>query len=53
VAVPDIPPGFDFTDPDLYAVRVPAEEFAELRAVAPDGAGLVERPAPGLGRLRR
>jgi cholest-4-en-3-one 26-monooxygenase len=35
VAVPDIPPGFDFTDPDLYAVRVPAGEFAELRAVAP------------------
>ena len=32
MAVPDIPPGFDFTDPDLYAVRVPAAEFAELRA---------------------
>ena len=35
MAVPDIPPGFDFTDPDLYAVRVPNEEFAELRAAAP------------------
>jgi len=35
VAVPDIPAGFDFTDPDLYAVRVPAREFAELRAKAP------------------
>jgi cholest-4-en-3-one 26-monooxygenase len=35
VAVPDIPPGFDFTDPDLYAVRVPAEEFAELRRTQP------------------
>jgi len=35
VAVPDIPPGFDFTDPDLYAVRVPSEEFAELRRTAP------------------
>jgi cholest-4-en-3-one 26-monooxygenase len=35
VAVPDIPPGFDFTDPDLYAVRVPAEEFAELRRTEP------------------
>jgi cholest-4-en-3-one 26-monooxygenase len=35
VAVPDIPAGFDFTDPDLYAVRVPAQEFAELRAKAP------------------
>jgi cholest-4-en-3-one 26-monooxygenase len=30
-----IPPGFDFTDPDLYAKRVPAEEFAELRRAAP------------------
>jgi cholest-4-en-3-one 26-monooxygenase len=35
VAVPDIPPGFDFTDPDLYADRVPAAEFAELRRTAP------------------
>ena len=35
MAVPDIPAGFDFTDPDLYAVRVPAREFAELRAKAP------------------
>jgi len=35
MAVPDIPPGFDFTDPDLYAVRVPAEEFADLRRTAP------------------
>ena len=30
-----IPPGFDFTDPDVYAKRVPAEEFAELRRSAP------------------
>jgi cholest-4-en-3-one 26-monooxygenase len=35
VAVPDIPPGFDFTDPDLYASRVPSQEFAELRRTAP------------------
>jgi cholest-4-en-3-one 26-monooxygenase len=35
MAGPDIPPGFDFTDPDLYASRVPAEEFAELRRTAP------------------
>jgi cholest-4-en-3-one 26-monooxygenase len=35
VAEPNIPPGFDFTDPDLYSVRVPAEEFAELRRTAP------------------
>ncbi|MBC6448251.1 cytochrome P450 [Actinokineospora xionganensis] len=31
VAVAEIPEGFDFTDPDLYAQRVPVEEFAELR----------------------
>jgi cholest-4-en-3-one 26-monooxygenase len=35
MAVPSIPPGFDFTDPDLYAHRVPADEFAELRRTAP------------------
>jgi cholest-4-en-3-one 26-monooxygenase len=32
---PRIPPGFDFTDPDLYAQRVPVEELAELRRAAP------------------
>jgi cholest-4-en-3-one 26-monooxygenase len=35
MAGPDIPPGFDFTDPDLYASRVPAQEFAELRRTQP------------------
>jgi cholest-4-en-3-one 26-monooxygenase len=37
VAVVDvrIPDGFDFTDPDLYAERVPLAEFAELRRTAP------------------
>jgi cholest-4-en-3-one 26-monooxygenase len=35
VGAPDIPPGFDFTDPDIYTTRVPAEEFAELRRAAP------------------
>jgi cholest-4-en-3-one 26-monooxygenase len=35
VAVPDIPPGFDFTDPEIYATRVPAEELAEVRRAAP------------------
>src|SRR3954451_14850318 len=30
-----IPAGFDFTDPDLYAQRLPLEEFAELRRTAP------------------
>jgi cholest-4-en-3-one 26-monooxygenase len=35
VATPMIPAGFDFTDPDLYAKRLPLEEFAELRRTAP------------------
>lgn len=30
-----VPEGFDFTDPDLYASRVPLAEFAELRRTAP------------------
>ncbi len=32
---PNFPPGWDFTDPDIYAERLPVEEFAELRATAP------------------
>jgi cholest-4-en-3-one 26-monooxygenase len=35
MSAPNIPAGFDFTDPDLYADRVPLAEFAELRKVAP------------------
>lgn len=35
MAAPLIPTGFDFTDPDLYAARLPLEEFAELRRSAP------------------
>jgi cholest-4-en-3-one 26-monooxygenase len=35
MATPNLPPGFDFTDPDIYAHRVPAQEFAELRKTAP------------------
>jgi cholest-4-en-3-one 26-monooxygenase len=35
VTEPNIPPGFDFTDPDLYADRLPMDEFAELRRTAP------------------
>ncbi|MBO0873041.1 MAG: cytochrome P450 [Pseudonocardia sp.] len=35
MVVGKIPEGFDFTDPDLYAQRVPLEEFAELRRTAP------------------
>ena len=34
-AAPNLPPGFDFTDPDIYADRLPVEEFAELRRAAP------------------
>jgi cholest-4-en-3-one 26-monooxygenase len=32
---PDLPAGFDFTDPDIYAERLPIEELAEMRKVAP------------------
>ncbi|MEU7134077.1 cytochrome P450 [Streptomyces sp. NPDC046261] len=32
---PALPDGFDFTDPDLYQVRVPLPEFAALRRTAP------------------
>ncbi|MQA07118.1 MAG: cytochrome P450 [Pseudonocardiaceae bacterium] len=35
MTVPKIPEGFDFTDPDLYAERLPVEEWAELRRTAP------------------
>jgi cholest-4-en-3-one 26-monooxygenase len=35
VSVPDIPPGFDPTDPDIYVTGVPTEELAELRRAAP------------------
>ena len=32
---PNLPPGFDFTDPDMYAERLPVEELAHMRKVAP------------------
>jgi cholest-4-en-3-one 26-monooxygenase len=32
---PNLPPGFDFTDPDIYAERLPVDELAELRRAAP------------------
>jgi len=32
---PNLPPGFDFTDPDIHAERLPVEELAELRRTAP------------------
>ena len=40
---PNLPPGFDFTDPDIYAERLPVEELAEMRKRA----DLVERAAHG------
>ncbi|WP_020495445.1 cytochrome P450 [Sciscionella marina] len=35
MVMPAIPEGFDFTDPNVYAERVPHAEFAELRKTAP------------------
>jgi cholest-4-en-3-one 26-monooxygenase len=35
VPTPNLPAGFDFTDPDVYAERLPVEELAELRRAAP------------------
>jgi cholest-4-en-3-one 26-monooxygenase len=32
---PILPPGFDFTDPDLNCERLPVEELAQLRRTAP------------------
>jgi cholest-4-en-3-one 26-monooxygenase len=32
---PNLPPGFDFTDPDIYTERLPIDELAELRRTAP------------------
>jgi cholest-4-en-3-one 26-monooxygenase len=33
--IPDLPAGFDFTDPDIHAERLPVEELAELRRTVP------------------
>jgi cholest-4-en-3-one 26-monooxygenase len=35
MATPTLPPGFDFTDPEIYAHRLPMQELAELRRTAP------------------
>jgi cholest-4-en-3-one 26-monooxygenase len=35
MTAPQLPKGFDFTDPDLYAARLPTEELRELRRAAP------------------
>src|ERR1700694_1451487 len=34
---PNLPPDFDFTDPDIYCDRLPIDELAELRKTAPSG----------------
>jgi cholest-4-en-3-one 26-monooxygenase len=47
MTAPNIPAGFDFTDPDLYAERVPLEEFAELRRTAPVWWSATEHRAKG------
>jgi cholest-4-en-3-one 26-monooxygenase len=35
MGTPQLPAGFDFTDPDIYAHRLPVQELAELRRTAP------------------
>ncbi|MGW4368353.1 cytochrome P450 [Nocardia takedensis] len=35
MTAPLLPPGFDFTDPELWGNRRPVEEFARLRQTAP------------------
>ncbi|WP_137723236.1 cytochrome P450 [Prescottella subtropica] len=35
MAQPNIPAGFDFTDPDIYAHRLPVEELTEVRHTSP------------------
>ncbi len=35
MVAPSLPKGFDFSDPDIYATRLPMEEFAEVRRAAP------------------
>jgi cholest-4-en-3-one 26-monooxygenase len=35
MACPNLPPGFDFTDPDIHKERLPVDELAELRRTAP------------------
>src|SRR5262245_60895397 len=35
MSVRDLPRGCDFTDPDIYAERLPVKELAHMRKVAP------------------
>ena len=47
MAVPRIPPGFDFTDPDLCAARVPAREWPSCAARHRSGGMSQPRGASG------
>jgi cholest-4-en-3-one 26-monooxygenase len=49
MAEPRIPQGFDFTDPEIYVQRVPADEFAELRRIAPVWWNAQPRGSAGFG----
>ena len=35
MSISHLPPGFDFTDPDIYARGLPVDELAKLRRLAP------------------
>ena len=49
MAEPRIPQGFDFTDPEIYAQRIPADELAELRRIAPVWWNAQPRGSAGFG----
>ena len=49
MAEPRIPQGFDFTDPEIYVQRVPAEELSELRRIAPVWWNAQPRGSAGFG----
>jgi len=49
MAEPRIPQGFDFTDPEIYVQRVPADELAELRRIAPVWWNAQPRGSAGFG----
>jgi cholest-4-en-3-one 26-monooxygenase len=49
MAEPRIQRGFDFTDPEIYVQRVPADELAELRRIAPVWWNAQPRGSAGFG----
>ena len=50
MVAPNLPKGFDFTDPDIYATRLP---IGGVRRGPPSRADLVERAATRRRRVRR